>query len=476
MKSFFKTYFNYITLALLLLGFSCNHTSESNFITQEQEIQIDLEQIRERGKIIAVTNYNSTNYFIYRGKPMGYQFDMLRHLAENLDIKLEVLVTNSLEESFRKINNGEADILAINLTKTSERKKFIHFTEPYLQTHQVLIQKKPSNHRKLTKSKLNEQLVQNPLDLAGKTIYVQEGSAYSQRLKNLAEEIGDTIHIIEVPEESETLIELVAKGEIDYTVADENVALVSQTYYPELDVSVAVSFPQNIGWGIRKNSPELEREINDWIGKFKSTRTYALIYHKYFKNQKSDLVTSDYYAINSGQISSYDNAIKDAAKEIGWDWKLLASLIYQESRFKPNVKSWAGAFGLMQLMPTTAARFGVDESSSPLEHINAGVRFIKWLDNQFEDVIKDPEERKKFILASYNVGLGHVLDAQRLAVKYGKDPNKWEDNVDYYLKNKSEAKYYRDPVVKYGYCRGSEPYKYVYEIIERYEHYNNILN
>ncbi len=476
MKSFFKTYFNYIILAVLLLGFSCNHTSESNFITQEQGVQIDLEQIRERGKIIAVTNYNSTNYFIYRGKPMGYQFDMLRHLAENLNIKLEVLVTNSLEESFRKINNGEADILAINLTKTNERKKFIHFTEPYLQTHQVLIQKKPKNHRILTKSKLNEQLIQNTLDLAGKTVYVLEGSAYSQRLKNLAEEIGDTIHIIEVPEETETLIELVAKGEIDYTVADENVALVSQTYYPELDVSLAVGFPQNIGWGIRKNSPELEKEVNDWIIKFKSTRTYALIYHKYFKNQKSDLVTSDYYAINSGQISSFDNAIKDAAKEIGWDWKLLASLIYQESRFNPTVKSWAGAFGLMQLMPTTAARFGVDESSSPLEHIYAGVRFIKWLDNQFEDVIKDPEERKKFILASYNVGLGHVLDAQRLAVKYGKDPNKWEDNVDYYLKNKSEAKYYRDPVVKYGYCRGSEPYKYVYEIMERYEHYNNILN
>mgnify|MGYP001077496349 CR=1 FL=1 len=476
MKHLLKTYFNYIIVTVLLFSFSCSRTSESNFLTQEQQSQIDLEQIRERGKIIAVTNYNSTNYFIYRGKPMGYQFDMLRHLAEHLDIKLEVLVTNSLEESFQKINDGEADILAINLTKTSERKKFIHFTEPYLQTHQVLVQKKPKNHRRLTKNKLDEELIQNPLDLADKTVYVQEGSAYSQRLKNLAGEIGDTIHIIEVPEEAETLIELVAKGEIDYTVADENVALVSQTYYPSLDVSLAISFPQNIGWGIRKNAPEFENQVNDWLRKFKSTRSYALIYHKYFKNQKSDLVTSDYYAINSGQISSYDNAIKDAAKDIGWDWKLLASLIYQESRFNPTVKSWAGAFGLMQLMPTTAARFGVDESSSPLEHIYAGVRFIKWLDNQFEDVIKDSEERKKFILASYNVGLGHVLDAQRLAVKYGKDPNKWEDNVDYYLKNKSEAKYYRDPVVKYGYCRGSEPYKYVYEIMERYEHYNNILN
>jgi len=126
-KHLLKTYFNYIIVTVLLFSFSCSRTSESNFLTQEQQSQIDLEQIRERGKIIAVTNYNSTNYFIYRGKPMGYQFDMLRHLAEHLDIKLEVLVTNSLEESFQKINDGEADILAINLTKTSETEKVYSF-------------------------------------------------------------------------------------------------------------------------------------------------------------------------------------------------------------------------------------------------------------------------------------------------------------------------------------------------------------
>ena len=154
----------------------------------------------------------------------------------------------------------------------------------------------------------------------------------------------------------------------------------------------------------------------------------------------------------------------------------MASLIYQESRFKPKAKSWAGAYGLMQLMPTTARRFGVSKKSPPEKHIKAGVDFIKWLDKRFEKRgMTDEEEKIKFILASYNVGLGHILDARRLAIKDGKDPDIWENNVDEYILKKSNPKYYKDPVVKYGYCRGSETYNYVYQILDRYEHYKNII-
>jgi membrane-bound lytic murein transglycosylase F len=151
-------------------------------------------------------------------------------------------------------------------------------------------------------------------------------------------------------------------------------------------------------------------------------------------------------------------------------------MIYQESRFDPAVESWAGAFGLMQLMPTTAHRYGVDQKSAPNENIREGVRFIKWLDQRFEkNGIKPEEERIKFVLASYNVGLGHVLDAQRLAEKNGKDPKKWDRNVDEFILKKSNPKYFLDPVVEYGYCRGEETYNYVFQIIDRYEHYKNFI-
>lgn len=437
-----------------------------------------LERIQERGKIIAVTDFNSTNYFIYRGEPMGYQYELLKLLADHLDVKLEVVVENDVDRNFEMLLEKECDIIAINLTKTKERSKIIDFTIPHSQTRQVLVQRKPQNWRELTKDELDSKLIRNQLELANKVIYVQKGTSYAERLKNLSDEIGDHIIIIEKADlEVEQLIELVASGEIDYTVADENIAMVNKTYYPVLDIETAISFPQSLAWGVRKEDDSLKLAIDNWLKDFKNTLDYALIYNKYFKSPRSaKIIESEYYTITSGIVSAYDDYIKEYSKIIDWDWRLIASLIYQESRFKSNVKSWAGAYGLMQLMPTTARRFGVNKSSPPEKNIKAGIQFIKWLDKRFENRgITDEEEKIKFILASYNVGLGHILDARRLAEKYGKNPDIWENNVDEFILKKSNPEYYHDPVVKYGYCRGSETYQYVYQILERYEHYKNIL-
>ena len=159
---------------------------------------------------------------------------------------------------------------------------------------------------------------------------------------------------------------------------------------------------------------------------------------------------------------------------MNWDWRLLASLVYQESQFLPYKKSWAGAVGLMQLMPKTAREFGAHDLLDPQENINAGTNYLRWLQNYWRD-IPNSGERVKFVLASYNVGTGHVQDARRLAEKYGKDPNIWEDNVAFFLLKKSQKEYYDDEVVNFGYCRGEEPIRYVDEILKRYEHYKNLL-
>jgi membrane-bound lytic murein transglycosylase F len=201
-----------------------------------------------------------------------------------------------------------------------------------------------------------------------------------------------------------------------------------------------------------------------------------VIYNKYFHNQRAaSMVQSDYFAISSGKISAWDEAIKTYSEEIGWDWRLVASLIYQESRFNPKARSWAGAYGLMQLMPSTAVRFGVSRNSPPEEQIRAGIEFLKWLDDRFREQIPDDQERIKFILASYNIGPGHIIDAMSLAEKFGKDSKLWDHNVDEYLLKKSNPVFYRDPVVKYGYCRGIETLDYVNQVLDRYEHYRNII-
>lgn len=435
----------------------------------------DLDRIRERGKMIVVTDYNSTNYFIYRGQPMGYQFDLLQELADYMGVKLEVTVSNNLSENFNKLRNGEVDLIASNLTVTKERKKLVDFTVPHSQACQVLIQRKPQGWQKMKQSEIENSLIRNQLDLAGKTIYVQRNSSHVARLKNLADEIGDSIHVVQVDEDVEMLISKVADGEIDYTVSDEHVASVNETYYPDIDAETKVSFPQNLAWAVRKGSNAFRNEINDWLSNFKNTKRFNQIYAKYFNNHKSsEIVGSDLYAINSGKISEYDKVIKKYSKEIGWDWRLVASLIYQESRFKPNAVSWAGAYGLMQLMPLTAHKMGVEKGASPVEQIKAGTELIKWLEERFEN-IPDKSERIKFVLAAYNVGLGHVIDARNLAEKDGKNPDVWDNSVDMYLLKKSDPDFYNDPIVKYGYCRGVETYNYVSQILDRYEHYKNII-
>jgi membrane-bound lytic murein transglycosylase F len=171
----------------------------------------------------------------------------------------------------------------------------------------------------------------------------------------------------------------------------------------------------------------------------------------------------------------WDDLIKKAGAELGWDWRLLASLMCQESRFDPDVESWAGAYGLMQIMPKTGEKYGIDITSSPENNVKAGTLYIQSLKSIFDDKIPDENERMKFILASYNAGPGHVLDAMKLTGKNGMDPQKWDGNVAIWLLKKAEPVYYNDSVVKNGYFRGTESVNFVTEILDRYEHYKNMI-
>lgn len=439
----------------------------------EKLIKIDLGQIRKRGYFTAIVDNSSTGMFLYRGEPMGYEYELLSLFAESLDVELRFDITPSLEDGFRKLNAGQGDILAYNLSVTKERQRFMEFTTPHNFVRQVLVQRKPDNWRDLKLHEIEKTLIRNPINLIGKEVHVRKGSAYTTRLRHLAEEIGGDILIIEEFDELETegLIEMVAEGSIAYTVADEDVALVNARYYPILDVRTAISFPQQIAWGVRKNAPQLLDTLNGWIGEMKRTNEYYALYDKYFKSTRKskEMVESDFFSKNSERVSPYDSLIKLSAKKIEWDWHLLAAQISKESRFDPRAKSWVGAMGLMQVMPKTGRSYGIRNLYDPVQNIKAGVKHILWLEEVWQ-AIDDKEEKAKFVLASYNVGQGHVQDAARLAKKYGADPEKWED-VAKYLRLKSKKKYYNDPVSKFGYCRGDEPVDYVADILDRYNRY-----
>ncbi len=445
---------------------------------KQDAIQKDLEEIKQDGILKAITVYSSTSYFLYRGEPMGFEYDLLKKLAEYLELDLQIIVAKNIDELFSVLNNGDGDIIAHGLTITRNRKQVAQFTDYLYLTHQVLVQRKPEHWMRMKIHEIQKEIINDPIQLIGDTVSVRKNSSYYRRLINIQDEIGGKIYIDTIPGNISTgkIIQKVVEGEIKYTVADNNIAEISTSYYPILDTETEMSFSQRIAWAIRKNSPELQNAVNKWVNSIKKEVDYYVIYNKYFKSPRSfeRRIQSEFYSQNTGKISQYDHIIKKYAKKINWDWRFISSIIYQESQFNPAANSWANAQGLMQLMPSTAKELGVKDITNPEDNIRAGTQYLKNMWNRWEN-IPDSIQRIKFTLASYNCGYSHVVDAQKLAKKYKAESDTWDEAVEQYVLNLSYPEYYNDKIVKYGYVRGIEPVTYVKQIFERYEHYIELI-
>lgn len=443
------------------------------------EITLDLPQIKERGKLIALTTYSPTSYFLFRGKTMGFEYELLERLAEHLEVDLEIKVAEDIDELTNMLRSGEGDIIAHNLAITEIRKTQMTFTEPLRQVEQRLIQKKPEGWQEMETEDLEAIMIRDTSLLAGKSIYVRKNSSYYERLRELSKNIDGRIRVKKATgtKETGTLIAEVAEGLIDYTVADNNIAEITQTLHENVDVKTPISSEQDIAWAVRSSSPQLLEAINEWLADVKRKPTFNVVYNRYFKNKRKFRERHEYeYSslAKTGKISEFDSLLQVYADSLGWDWRLLASQAFQESRFKVRARSWAGARGLMQVMPRTAQSFGFYKLNDPEINLQAGIAYLKHL-NEFWSHIPDDQQKVKFMLASYNAGPYHVKDAQRLAVKMGKDSLTWDNNVEDCILLKSQRQYYRDAVVKYGYCRGIEPYKYVKQITSRYNRYVDLI-
>ncbi len=397
---------------------------------------------------------------------MGFEYELLRDFATARGVRLNMIVNADINEAFEMLNKGDADLLALNLEVTEKRKKYAEFTIPHNQLGTVLVQRK------------SNQPIRKLEQLSGKTVHVRKSSTFKTKMELVSFQLAGKLQIVEDESyvDGEKLIEAVSKGDINYTIVDEDMGMVNSTYFENIDVDFKVSDPVDIAWAVRRNAPDFLAELNTWLEKVKKSAKYRILFEKYFKNPRASYFrgTSPYSSVSGNRISAYDEIIKYHADELGWDWRMLAALIYKESHFDVEAESWAGARGLMQLMPATMEHYGVSDPINPRESIAGGVRYLKYLDRYWTSRVPAASERVKFILASYNVGQGHVDDAVRLAIKYRKDPSDWND-VAYYLERKSQPLYYRDEVVRFGYCRGSEPVNYVRDILRFYNGYKLLI-
>ena len=472
----------YIYCLCLGILLSCSSSPEnSKTITENDklvEVEVDFEEIKKRGKLKALTTYSGTTYFLYKGRTMGFEYELLERLCKELDVGLEMVIAQDENELMDMLIRGDGDLIAYGYTILDDRQTKIQFTEPLYLSNQVLVQRKPSNWRRMKLHQIEKQMVTDPIQLIGDTVSVKKNSSYALRLENLNKELGGKIHIDTIPGTltTEEIIGMVASGKLKYTVVDQNIGYINASNYPDLDVSTKISFTQQIAWGVRKSSPELLKEVNDWIKSFTKTVDYHVIYNKYYKNKRryKARVKSEFYSISDDKISPYDDLIKKYSDEIGWDWRLVASVAYQESQFKPKSQSWAGARGLMQIMPATAESLNITDPTDPQQSLRGGTAYLKEVWGKHED-ITDSIQRIKFTLASYNCGYAHLKDAQRLAKRKKLDPKVWDDNVELAILDLASPKYYNSKGIRYGYVRGTEPYNYVKQIFERYEHYKTFI-
>ena len=498
-----------ILVCLLFSSFSCKRKPPAleaiDTIDRRSNLPIappisrDLAQIRERGSLVVLAPYNSTTYFIYQGEPLGYEYELLRAFAKDLGVNLKMIVVTDPKSLFPLLNSGDGDIAAARLippvgpTGELEDQSPVAFTRALYRTEPVLVQQgeapsaagegaekalAPGPADPLPEVDIQARLVTRASQLAGRTVNLPEQSAYRRTLIELSDEISGDIHVVEMGEkiQDETLAQKVARGEVQFTVMQKNLADLKEAEFKNLKVRPILGQTHKVAWAVRKNSPELMKELNRWIEEKKTGPLFNNLYQKYFIDRQRYLerVQSEYLTSTTGKLSEFDPVIKQYAAELGWDWRLLASQAFQESRFKPEARSWAGATGLLQLMPATAREFGVTNALDPADNVQGAVKFIKWLQRYWEKRIPDENERLKFVLASYNTGAGHVEDAQRLTEKYGGNPQKWDD-VSYWLLQKSTQQYSGDAVVKFGFCRGLEPVNYVTNILERFDHYKQFV-
>lgn len=287
-------------------------------------------------------------------------------------------------------------------------------------------------------------------------------------VENFAQSEGLRVRM-EIAADTVSLLNMVAKGEADILALP----------LPEVEtkknglLAAGVRQPKSkTAWAVRGDAEALAEALDAWYGNGLEAKVEKQ--ERQRMNQRRMVrrtVRAPYISREKGIISTYDREFKQAARHVGWDWRLIAAQCYQESGFDPNAVSWAGAGGLMQIMPGTATELGLSERDvfNPTANISAAARYLRQLSEKWSDVA-DPGERICFVLASYNGGIGHIRDAQALARKHGRNPRSWAE-VSHFVLNLSQPRFYRDPVVQHGYMIGSETYAYVDNIMQRWRKY-----
>ena len=422
----------------------------------------DLDRIVASDTLRVITRNHPLSYYLYRGTRRGFEFELLQRFAEEQGIHIEVILPPTWNDMIDWLYEGKGDVIAAQLTVTPERKRYVDFTDPYLQVQQVAVG-------------TDEMPPPESLDqLTGETVLVRRGSSYEERLRQLQRAGLDVrVDYLDESVEENDPVQLVAQGRYPLTIVDNTIARLEQHFYPGLQVGMTLSDPQDLAWAVRPNSPKLREALNDFLQRHERRTFFNVLKSRYFDDPDRFLKhrSAQLSLARRGRISIYDRYFQEAGKRSGFDWRLLAAQSYHESRFRPNKVSWAGAVGLMQMMPRTAREMGVRNVWNPYQNIMAGAKYMRRLYNIYDDSPTD-DDRIRMTLAAYNAGIGHISNARRLAAEMGKDSTSWSDVADALSLLEKPEYYQRD---SYAFVRGRVVRRYVADVMDRYRIFRDLM-
>ncbi len=422
---------------------------KDGFILSSEQREDRLRTIRELGRVVVITRNHPQYLQTYQGEAMGFEYELMKAFADYLGVGLE-MKTLGRGDMIQALNQGRGDFAAVGIVATPFRQRFVDFSDGFLSIQPRVVVRKDGP------------TITEFEGLTGKTIHVKKRSTHEERLHELREEGLDITVELHEGVSAEELIRRVARREIEMTMADSHIAFRNRLYYPNIKVGIPVGEPLSLVWAVKKGEGTLLNAINDFFNTIKTDGTFQRVYRAYYGNSEvfDRFEIDKFHERIRTRLPRYEESIKRSAKKYGFDWRLIAAVIYQESQFDPEARSHRGVRGLMQLTDLTAKEVGVTDRLDPEQSIMGGVKYLKNLYQRY-DTAKGLD-RILLTLASYNVGPRHISNAQRIARKKGLKPYKWL-SLEQTLPLLCQEEYLK--LNKFGYCRGTEPVRYVNRIL-----------
>ena len=410
-----------------------------------------LEDIREAGELVVLTAPGPTSYSLTEdGEPAGYEVELTRAFAEHLGVPVRFEVKDDLRGVLAAIADGRGHIAAAGITRTEIREDFYTFAPSYKTVREQVVCRRFGAR------------VRSPEDLADVELAVVGGSSYEETLRGLKEDHPEiSWRPVEAPS-AMPLLEQVQEERLDCTVADSNLVSHARLRFPELLTPLDLASERSLAWIVAPETRELQAALDAWFAGVHEGDLLAELDERYYGHtRRFDYVdTARFVRRIDERLPQYRRHFIEAAEETGIDWRWLAAQAYQESHWDPDAVSATGVRGIMMLTLPTANEMGVEDRTDPAQSIDGGARYLRDLyDRLPEDVTGDDRLFKAF--AAYNVGMGHLYDARRLAFRQGLDANVWTVMRET-LPLLTEPAHYQ--TVRYGYARGHEPVQYVRNI------------